>query len=143
MVGHQRQQISDSNPKICKDTISDEFSLCSRKDHIHRITCLIDQDYRFWSFNLTNSSRKKFMLEEKIQDPSKCLFQFSFGNYVVDQRSGDAPFGGRCSFLGISCGQECSNFRNAGREDCFCSEQDHPEIHFKKKISLDQQKAHE
>ena len=33
-------------------------------------------------------------------------------------------------------------FRDAGREDCSCSEQDHPEnSQFKKKVSLEEQKA--
>ena len=35
-----------------------------------------------------------------------------------------------------------SKFWDAGREDCFCSEQDHPESpNFKKKVSLQEQKA--
>ena len=35
------------------------------------------------------------MLEDKIQDSSKCLFQFSLGGNVMDQKSGDGRFGGR------------------------------------------------
>ena len=35
-----------------------------------------------------------FMLEDRIQNPVKFLFQFSFGGCVMDQRSGDGRFGG-------------------------------------------------
>ena len=36
-----------------------------------------------------------FMLEDKIQNPSKCLFRFTPGANVMDQRSGDGRFSGR------------------------------------------------
>ena len=32
--------------------------------------------------------------------------------------------------MAISCWKECSKFRNAGRQDRFCSEEDHPEFPF-------------
>ena len=35
------------------------------------------------------------MLEDKIQNPSECLFRFSLRGNVMDQRSGDGRFGGR------------------------------------------------
>ena len=35
-----------------------------------------------------------FMLEDKIQNPSKCLFRFSLGGNVMVQRSGDGRFSG-------------------------------------------------
>ena len=35
-----------------------------------------------------------YMLEDKIQNPSKCLFRFSYGSCAVDQRSGDGRFCG-------------------------------------------------
>ena len=37
--------------------------------------------------------------------------------------------------------KEFSKLRDAGRENCFCSEQDHPNSQFKKKVSLEEQKA--
>ena len=41
----------------------------------------------------------------------------------------------------ISLRKGFSKLRDAGREDCLCSEQDHPEFQFKKKVSLEEQKA--
>ena len=35
------------------------------------------------------------MLEDKIQNPNKCLFRLSLGGHVMGQRSGDGRFGGR------------------------------------------------
>ena len=34
------------------------------------------------------------MLEDKVQNPSKCLFRFALGGYVLDQRSESGRFGG-------------------------------------------------
>ena len=42
-----------------------------------------------------------FMLEDKIQNPRKCLFQFTFGANVMDQRSGDGRFSGRCYIVAL------------------------------------------
>ena len=36
-----------------------------------------------------------FMLEDKIQNPNKCLFRFSSGGNIMDQRSGNGRLGGR------------------------------------------------
>ena len=55
---------------------------------------LINKDCK--SLNLTNSHTVNvFRLEDKIQNPSKCLLQFFLGGNVVNQRSGDGRFGGR------------------------------------------------
>ena len=64
-----------SNAEMCKDTINHEFFFL-QKECIHRITWLINKDFGSRSFNLTNSLLHKiiFMLEDKIQNPSKCLF---------------------------------------------------------------------
>ena len=35
-----------------------------------------------------------FILEDKIQNPSKCLFRFSLGGNVMDESSGDGRFSG-------------------------------------------------
>ena len=58
----------------------------------------------------------------------------------MDQRSGDGRFSGRITIFAINCGQQFPEFRNVGREDRLCLEQD-PELHFKKKVSLEEQKA--
>ena len=69
-----------------------------------------------------------FMLEYKIQKPSDYLFWFSIGNCVMDQRSGDGLFIGRIEISAISLWKGFSKLRDAGREDCFCSKEDHPEF---------------
>ena len=46
----------------------------------------------------------------------------------MDQRSGDGRFTGGLEPLAIRFRTEFSEFRDAGREHCFCSEQNHPEF---------------
>ena len=46
----------------------------------------------------------------------------------MDQRSGDGCFFGRVDILAISLWKGFSKLRDAGREDCLCSEQDHLEF---------------
>ena len=69
-----------------------------------------------------------FGLEDTIQKASDHLFWFSVGSNVMDQRSGDGWFIGRIEVLAIRFWKEFSKLRDAGREDCLCSEQDHPEF---------------
>ena len=80
--------------------------------------------------NSTNSLiHNRFLgVENSIQNPSRYLFWFSIRCYVVDQRSGDGWFFGRVKILAISLWKGFSKLRDAGREDCLCSEQDHPEF---------------
>ena len=58
----------------------------------------------------------------------------------MDQRSGDGWFFWRVEILAINLWKLFSELRNAGREDCFCSEQDHPEFPIQN-VSLDEQRA--
>ena len=67
-------------------------SFFQQKEHIHRITLLINKDFSSLPYTL-----KVFILEDKIRNSSKCFFPFSFGGNVMDQRSGDGRFGGRFS----------------------------------------------
>ena len=46
----------------------------------------------------------------------------------MDQRCGDGRVSGGIQILAINCRQEYPQFRNAGRENRFCSEQDHPQF---------------
>ena len=46
----------------------------------------------------------------------------------MDQRSGDGRYIGRTKVLAIGCWKEFSKLGDAGREDCLCSEQDHPKF---------------
>ena len=64
--------------------------------YIHGIFWLINKDFRSRSFILQCLHTVNFfMLEDMIQNPSKCLFQFTLGDNVMDQRSGDGRFSGR------------------------------------------------
>ena len=56
------------------------------------------------------------MLEDKLPKPSGCLFWFSLGSDVMDQRGGDGRFNGGIEVIAIRCGQEIPEFWNAGRE---------------------------
>ena len=47
----------------------------------------------------------------------------------MDQRSGDGRVGGLSKFIALNSRlYSFSKLRDAGREDCVCSEQDHPEL---------------
>ena len=66
--------------------------------------------------------------DNSIQNTTHYLFWFSIGCYVVDQRSGDGRFSGWVKILAISSWIGFSELQDAGREDCFCFEEDHPEF---------------
>ena len=57
----------------------------------------------------------------------------SNGSYAVDQRSGDSWLIGRIGALAIRFWKDFFKFRDVGREDCFCSEQGHPEFPLQEK----------
>ena len=69
-----------------------------------------------------------FVLEDKIQHRSMCLFRFTLGGDVMDQRSRDCRFSGRSQVVALNSGISFPWFRDAGREDCLSPEQDHPEF---------------
>ena len=83
-------------------------------------------------------------VKNSIQNTNHYLFWFSIGCHVVDQRSGDGWFFGRIKILTISIWKDFFKFRDTGREDCLCSEQDHPEFPVEEEgqVSLEQQKVH-
>ena len=59
----------------------------------HRILWLDSKDYRYRSYKFSTPSSFLYW-KIKIQNPSKFLFRFSLGSYVMDQRSGDGRFSG-------------------------------------------------
>ena len=72
------------------------------------------------------------MLEDKIQDPSKCLFWFTLRSDVVDQRSGDGRLSGRYEVFTVyrrafSFARKDSILRKIIRNS-----------HFKKKVNLEE-----
>ena len=56
----------------------------------------------------------------------------------MDQRSGDGRFSGRCKIIAFNSGffSHFPNFEMLDREDCVCSEQDHPENPTSRKRSV-------
>ena len=84
---------------------------------------------RFRKWNSTIHQSTIFLdLEDTIQRTSDYLFWFSFGSCVVDEGSGDGWVFGRVEVLAITLWKGFSKLRDVRREDCFCSEQDHPEL---------------
>ena len=95
----------------------------------HRIIRLLSKDCKSRSFFSINSPSNVYMLEDKLQNLSKCLFRFSLGGCVMDQRSGDGRFGGWFKIIAIFSGlYSCPEFWDAGRENCIFSEQGHLEF---------------
>ena len=80
-------------------------------------------------------------LENTIQKSSDYLFWSSIGSNVMDQRGGDGWYIGGIEVLAIRVWKEFFQIWDAGREDCSCSEQDHPGFHFNQKVSLEEQKV--
>ena len=74
------------------------------------------------------------MLENKIQNPCKCLFRFSLGRNVMDQRSGDGSTRRYIHFPKF----EMLDVRIASALNKFIQNS-----YFKKKVSLEEQKAQE
>ena len=86
-----------------------------QEDHQPWILSFHQKDHRIlgWSAKIANlgGSFQKiphtfnaFLLEDKIQNPNTCLFRFSLGGSVKDQRSGDGRFGGRFEIIALDSG---------------------------------------
>ena len=75
--------------------------------------------------------------KNSIQDTGHHLFWFSIGCYVVDHRSGDGWFFlDELKLPAVTLWKGFSKLRDAGREDCLCSEQDHPEFPVQEEAQL-------
>ena len=123
-----------SNAESCKEIINLEF-LVSRSsistELRDRSTKTSDLGVSIWQIPTPS---KFFTFGDKVQNPSKCLFQFSPQSNVMDRRSGDGWFIGRIKIIALNSRlYSFPEFRVAGREDCACSEQDHPEIPLQEK----------
>ena len=68
-----------------------------QEEHIHRITRLINKDFRSRSFKLTDSPTPSTFRcwTKRFKPSSKCLFRFTLGGNGMDQRSGDGRFSGQ------------------------------------------------
>ena len=95
-------------------------------------------DFRssFWQIHHASNIR---LLEDKIQDWGVYLFTVSYGSYAVDQRTGVGWFSGWTQIF-VHCKRNSyAEFWSARCEDCF-SRIIH-NSHFKRRISLEEQKA--
>ena len=82
------------------------------------------------------------LLEDKIQDRGMYLFTISYGSYAVDWRSGDGWFSGWWKIFVFCKRNSNARFWSTRCEDCFSTEQNHPEYtRFKNRVSLEEQKA--
>ena len=132
----RKKSRDDSNTEICKESVNHEFFRSSRRNVLTNLNCTSR------NFNLTNSHIfNVFMLEDKIQDPSKSLFQLSLGGNVMVQRSGDVRFG-RLEIIALKSGF-CSfpQFDMLNAKFASVLNKIIQNSHFKKKISLEEQKA--
>ena len=82
-----------------------------------------------------------FSLEKTMQNTSHCLFWFSIGSYVVDQRSGDGWFFGRVKILAISLWKDFPNFEMLDTKIASALNKIIQNSQFKKQVSLEEQKA--
>ena len=111
------------NAEICNVTIDHGFFLSYRRS--------FSTELHGWSIKTADLGASilqiphtinVFMLEEKILNPSKCLFQFSLEGNVMDQRSGggrfSGRFSGRCKVIALKSElYSFPNFCDAGCED--------------------------
>ena len=71
------------------------------------------------------------------------LNTFSYGSCAMDQRSGDGWLSGWSQIFAFCQRNSWSRLRVTRRENCFSTEQNHPEYPLqKKKVSLEEMKAH-
>ena len=96
----------------------------------------------FWSsFRQVPYASNLCLLEDKVQDRGMYLFAISYGSDAMDQRSGVGWFSGRIKIFVINKGYFNAKFWSTWCEDCFGTEQHHPWFHFRRKISLEEQKV--
>ena len=130
---------------MCKETINHEFSLSNRRSTSTELhgwsTKTSDLGASNWPIPNTFNV---FMLDDKIQNPSECLFWFSLEGTVMDQRSGDGRYSGR--FKASHSIQGYTNFPKFEISDARIASALNRIIqnsYFKKKISLEEQKGSE
>ena len=82
------------------------------------------------------------MLEDKMQNPSNCLFWFSLGGDVMDQRSGDGRFSGRSNIIALNSMVFSfpQTFEMLDARIACALNKINQNSQFKKKVSLEEQK---
>ena len=83
-----------------------------------------------WQIPYTNNI---CFLEDKIQNWGMDLFTISYGSYAMDRRSGDGWIRGWSEIFAFYQRNSWSRLWVARRENCFSTEQNHPEYPLQKK----------
>ena len=73
------------------------------------------------------------LLENKIQDWGMYLFTIPYGSYALDQRGGDGWFSGWSQIFAFYQRNSWTRLWVARRENCFSTEQNHPEYPLQEK----------
>ena len=115
-----RDASPDRQPKIQSSPVSEDFQ---------RIMGQTNIDCRVQILILTNSPRQQRSLVRryKIQDWGMYLLTISYGSYAVDQRSGVDWFSGWSKIFVFFKRDSSSRLWGTRRENCFSTEQNHPE----------------
>ena len=97
-------------------------------------------DFRssFWQIHHVNNVH---LLEDKIQDWGMHLLTISYGSYVMDQRSGDGWISGWSKIFVFCKVNSWSKLWVARRQNCFSTEQNHPEYPLQEKVSVEEMKS--
>ena len=124
----------DRQPKVLSSLVREILQII-----MGRPTTTADLRSSFWQIHHTNNI---CLLEDKIQDWGMYLFTISYGGYAVDQRSEDGWFSGWYKIFGICKRNSNARFWGTRCENCFSTEQNHHNSHFKRRVSLEEQKKH-
>ena len=115
-------------------TVSQKLSRHQRgrifKELRRRPTTTVDFRSSFWQIHHVNNVH---LLEDKIQDWGMHLLTISYGSYAMDQRSGDGWISGWSKIFVFCKGNSWSKLWVARRENCFSTEQNHPEYPLQEK----------
>ena len=113
---------------MCKKAVDYEF-VPSYRWIFRKILWLDRKDSKYRNCNSTNSILLHHSWCGKYDTKIKWLCpDFPSDAILWITRSGDGWIIGRIEVVAISLWKEFSKFRDAGREDCFCFEQDPPDF---------------
>ena len=123
-------------------TVSQKFSHLQWRRLFKELWCRPTTTADFWSsLWQVHHTSNLCLLEDKIQDWGMYLFAISYGSYALNQRSGDGWISGWFKIFIINTRYFNGEFWSTLCEDCFSTEQNHPYSHFKRRTSLEEQKA--
>ena len=123
--GHEDlKQRHNSNADICRKAVDHELSTVD----IPQNSMVGQERQQISKLQFFRTPHSFLCWNRRFKNEATTCSDFPWRNYVKDQRSGDGLFIGRIEISAISLWKGFSKLRDAGREDCFCSEEDHPEF---------------